>query len=163
MLSDLRPLGLVGAAKRLDVEPFELIRLLVATDGVPKDMVFPPAKVDALRARAGIEDSWWTDTELPEDVNPLRQRVRGALSLLLARGHVGGEGTRQDNVWRGLPAADQELVRNALLVLADEGLLALIPGKLSTRVTVSPAGEDRIRAIAEGRSDTSALSVLYEG
>lgn len=162
MWSDLLPLNLSQAARRLGVEPFDLVRLLVATDGMPKELAFSPEQVDALGAKGGIEPSWWPGVDLPEDHNPMRQRVRAALGLLLERGHVGGEGTRLDNVWRGLPSADQALVRDALHALSDEGLVAMLPGKICTRVLVNAASEERVREIAEGRSDTSALSALYE-
>lgn len=163
MLSDLQPLGLTGAAARLGLEPFELVRLLVAVDAMPRDLRFTPAQVDALHAKAALEGGWWDGVDLPEDKNPLRQRVRAALGLLLARGFVGGEGTRVDNVCRGLPPDDQALVRDALITLADEGHLTLVPGRMGVRITVTPASERRVRDIADGKSDTSALSVLYEG
>lgn len=163
MLSDLLPLGLTGAAARLGLEPFELVRLLVATDAMPRDLRFTTEQVDGLFARAALEQPWWDGVDLPEDKNPLRQRVRAALGLLLGKGFVGGEGTRIDNVCRGLPSEDQALIRDALVALADEGHLTLVPGRMGVRVTVTPASEGRVRDIAAGKSDTSALSVLYEG
>lgn len=164
MLHELQPLGLVDSAKRLGLDPFELVQLLVATDGVPKDMVFSTEQVDGLIGKGGVESGWWDEATLPEgDKNPKRQRVRAALGLLLDRGHVGGAGTRADNLWRGLSSEDQMLVRDAVLVLVDEGLLDNVPAKSANNVTVSAEHEARVRDIVEGRTEHSALSALYEG
>lgn len=158
MLSELLPMNLSDAARRLGVDPFELMRILVATNSVPKDLVFRAAEVDALREPAGIDEAWWKDVVLPDDVNPRRQRVRGVLHMLLA-----GGATRKDNVWRGLEASERELVRGAVDILVEEGLLAEATTKALTSLSVADGSEERVRAIADGEADTSALSALYEG
>jgi hypothetical protein len=162
MLDDLRPKGLSDAAHALGIDPFELIRIAVGSDVDLGTLTFDDAALVTLTDAGGIEVSWWADAELPKDHNSQRQRVRAALSQLLERGHVGGQGTRMDNVWRGLPRDDQELVREALTGLAEEGLLALNASTSGTRVSVVSSAKDRVRAIAEGSADTSALSALYE-
>ena len=162
-MHDLRPMGLKDASLALGVDPFELIRMLVGTESVPPGLVFDQAMIATLREREGIEDSWWSDTTLPEDGNPARALVRGALGLLLERGHIGGEGTRLDNVGRGLSAGDQTVLMDALTVLSDEGHIVLVGSKTGTRVTIHPDSEDQVRALAAGQGDESALSALYEG
>jgi len=163
MLDDLLPMNLVGAANKLGVSPFEVMRLLVASDGVPDNLHFTGDQVARLRQIGQIEDSWWEGVDLPEDANPLRQRVRAALQLLIDRGHVADSVTRMDNVWRGLTEEDCGLVNDALLALVDEGHLNQISRPNGTMISVNPASSDTIQQLASGAADTPGLSELYEG
>ncbi len=162
MLDELTPMNLVSAAAKLGVSPFEVIRLLVASDGVPANMQFTTEQVARLREVGQIEDTWWPGVDLPDDANPLRQRVRAALQLLIDRGHVADSMTRMDNVWRGLTEDDCGLVNDALLALVDEGHLNQVSRPNGTMISVNPASSDTIQQLASGAADTPGLSELYE-
>ena len=159
-MRDLQPLNLTDAALKLGVSPFDLMRLAVGTDTPLDHLQFDDALLDELRAAGGIEESWWgPETEMPTDHNERRRLVRAALAQLIARGHVDGEGTRMDNVWRGLDAEQQELLREALSALAEDELLALHSGKTGTHVTVTGSGRSKIEDIADGTADTSLQTI----
>lgn len=163
MLHDLQPLGLTAAAKRLAMDPFELIQLLIATDGVPKDLVFTAAQVDGLVGKGGVEAGWWDEAEFVEDKNARRRRVRAALKLMLDRELVGPPGTRPDNLWRGLDAAEQKLIRDALAVLVDDEVLERVPHMAGNHVAIRAEGKERVVEIVEGRTEHPSLSALFEG
>lgn len=162
MLDELRPMGLGAAARRLGVDLFEVVRLVVATDTPSEQLGFSPEQVENLRAFGGIEGPWWPDVELPEDEHPLRQRVRAAVQQLVARGLVGEHTTRMDNVWRGLPVDDQLFLQTALTTLGEEGVLVIAATPSGVRVSVAEARLDTARAIADGRLDTPGLTALYQ-
>ena len=163
MLSELAPMNLVGAALALGVTPFEVVRLLVASGGVPANLTFTAEQVARLRKVGQIDNSWWDGVDLPDDANPLRQRVRAALQLLIDHGHVADSMTRLDNVWRGLNEDDCGLVKDALLILVDEGHLNQVSRPNGTMISVNPASSDTIQQLASGAADTPGLSELYEG
>lgn len=162
MLEELRPLGVSDAAKRLGIDVFEVVRLLVASGTTPEHLQLSPDHVERLRVFGGIEAPWWGEAELPEDEHPLRQRVRAAVQLLIDRGFVGDTTTRMDNVWRGLPDDDQAFLQTALTVIGEEGLLAVVATPVGVQVAIAPDRLDTARAIADGSHDTPGLTALYQ-
>lgn len=162
MLEELRPLGVSDAARRLGVDLFEVVRLLVASGDVPEHLELTPERVEELRTLGGIDAPWWPAFELPEDEHPLRQRVRGALQLLLDRGHVGDSLTRMDNVWRGLPDDDQAFLQAALTSLGEDGLLAVVATPVGVKVAIPSEHVEVVRQIAAGHHDTPGLTSLYQ-
>jgi hypothetical protein len=164
MLSEFQPLGVTDAARRLGLDPFEVVRLLVAADkGLDGPMQFTPELVEELRTLGRIDPPWWADVELPEDANPLRQRVRAALQLLLDKGVVGDQTTRMDNLWRGLPFEDQGLLQQAVMVLAEEGSLRVVGSPIGLLVAVEASAKDTVAGIAAGTNDSAGLTALYQG
>lgn len=161
MLDELRPLGLGAAARSLGVDLFEVVRLLVASDGDLETLRLTPEQLERLRAFGAIEPPWWPDVELPEDEHPLRQRVRAAVQQLIDRGFVGAP-TRMDNVWRGLPVDDQAFLQTALTVLGEEGVLAITASPAGVQLAVAEDRFELARAIADGRQDTPGLAALYQ-
>jgi hypothetical protein len=158
MVSEMLPLRLGSVAARLGVEPFEVVRLIVASgDKGPVHTITEP-RVEALRRYAGIE-TWWTDpAQVPKDEIAGRGVVRGALRQLLDRGFIGESRTRQDNLWRGLPGAGRRAVEDALDVLVEFGLLAVRTEPSGQLVSVRPEGAERVDAISHGRDIPEELN-----
>ena len=164
MRDDLRPLSLTDAARSLGIDPFEVVRLLVASEAMPEGAPFLTAeRVEALRELGGIEAAWWEGARLPEDANPRRRRLRAALALLAARGHVGTEATRLDNVTRGLPAAEQRFLGTALRALADDGLLSVEVRPVGVVVAIVASAAGRVRSIADGIETPASVAGLLGG
>ncbi len=104
-----QPLSLVGAARFLEVHPFELVRILVACDALPADLTMSMDEVDAVRGLAGLE-RWWDDGSL-DAIEPIYgpaglafARIEaGHMTHLLERsGRAHGVAVRQE---RALPEA----------------------------------------------------------
>lgn len=53
MLDEMRPVGLTEVAKQLGIDPFELVRRMVAAGAVPPTMQFTQAQVERLRQVVG--------------------------------------------------------------------------------------------------------------
>lgn len=162
MFEELLPIGLTGAANRLGVEPLEVIRLMVVADCVTPGFTVSEDHLLKLARTGGIEAGWWDDMELPEDDQPLRQRVRAALQLLLAKASAGAP-IRMDNLWRGLPLEDQELVEDALNVLADEDLVVLENHESGVRILIAPGQEAAIRGLVDLTVVSEGLDELVQG
>ncbi len=164
MWDDLRPITLTQAAKQLGVDPFEVMRLLVAADAVPVGApVLSAEAVEQLRAVGQLQPSWWPGAQLPDDPHPRRARVRAALSLLLERGYVGDVVTRLDNVTRGLRAEEQRLILAALRALAEVGLVRIEVRPIGVMVAVEADHADRVRSVAAGNEMPAVLHRLLEG
>jgi len=164
MLTEFQPLGLTDVARRLGVDPFEVVRLAVAADkGLSGPMQFDEELVGELRELGQIDDPWWSDVDLPEDPNPLRQRVRAALQLLVDKEMVGDQTTRMDNIWRGLPFDDQALLQQAVMVLAEEGHLRVVGSPVGLMVSIDPGASDTVEKLAAGTSESAGLQSLYQG
>ena len=164
MLEELQPLSLTDAARRLGIDPFEVVRLLVVAGQVSdKAIIVDPQALEDLRKLGRIDSSWWEGAELPKDEDPRMQRVRAAAGLLLSRGHVGDEAaTRMDNVWRGLPFDDQELLQRALAALAEAGLLRIVASRVALMVCIAPGAEEKVKELVDGKQIPSALSAMLD-
>jgi hypothetical protein len=161
MLENLIPSGLTGAARNLGVEPLEVVRLMVMTDTVSDGFNCNADHLQKLAAYGQIETGWWDGAELPEDDNATRQRVRAAIGLLLGR-CSGGQTIRLDNLWRGLPVEEQELVEEAMNILADEERVQIGNHTSGVRIGVPPDQEDGLKAIANGKAESEGLAELYQ-
>lgn len=153
MLDELRPMGLYQAALTLEVEPFEVVRLLTLANAIPEDnLLISDATLDLLREVGGLEQ-WWSEGS--DDGDAL---VRAALGTLLERGHVGERTTRLDNLWRGLPGETQSALQHAVTQLVQAGLLRTVMHVQGVHVAVAPDAVERLKAVAEGRASLSSLS-----
>ena len=161
MIESLLPTTLTGAARRLGVEPLEVVRLMVVSDSVSPGFKVSEEELGRLAALGRMEWGWWDGFALPDDPQPLRQRVRGALQLLISRGATGP--IRMDNLWRGLPPDDQRLIEDALNVLADEELLVIQNAVPGVQVHISSGKTDVIQGIADGTVESPGLTDLYAG
>lgn len=162
MYEELLPVGLTGAAIRLGVEPLEVIRLMVVADCVTPGFTVTEDHLLKLARTGGIETGWWDDVEVPEDDLPLRARVRAALQLLLDKAPP-GTAIRMDNLWRGLPLEDQELVEDALNVLADEEHVVLENHESGVRILIPPGQEAAIRGLVDLTVVSAGLDELVQG
>lgn len=143
MLDGLRPLGLSAAARALGVDPFEVVRLMVAAGADMEHLQLSPATLESVRSRSGIE-SWWVDKALPDDADPRRAAVRGAFAELVARGFVGGTTTRMDNLWRGLGLAQQVAIEQAVYVLVEDGAVVTEASPKGVQIAAVPGQEARL-------------------
>lgn len=164
MLDELTSLGLADAARKLDIEPFEVVRLLVATEAVPNGPLRVGGEsIERLRAAGGIEETWWEGVVLPKDASPGWARLRAAVQLLIDKGRVGDATTRIDNVWRGLRAEDQRLLQGAFMVLAEEGVLRLDATPVGLVVSIEPKATDTATRLVAGKHESPGLKALLEG
>ena len=160
MLDELLPTGLTAAARKLGVEPLEVVRLMVVSDTISPGFTMTDDHLRKLAEVGDIASGWWRGVELPDDEIPVRQRVRAMLGILLARSADGP--VRMDNLWRGLPVDDQELVEEALRVLAEEGLVEIRNTVSGIRVGVLPARVAEVQALVEGTAQSAGLNELYQ-
>lgn len=162
MLDEFRTVGLTDAARRLEIDPFDVVRLLVADGRVAATFRFDAASLERLRTVGRIEASWWTGVTLPADTSPIRARVRAAVQLLQQRGHVGENRTRLDNVWRGLPADQQDALKRCLAALGEDGLLELVATPIGTMVSVSARSLELVQRVVAGAATPALQAALEE-
>jgi hypothetical protein len=154
MIEDLRPVGLVEASRRLKVDPFELVRIELGLAGKLERLTFTADRLAILARDGGIETRWLDPAKLP--ATPAG-RVREAFGELGRRGFVGNKTTRLENLGRGLPPAEADMIRRAAPLMAEEGLLQLSAGPLGALVAVKPGAESRIAAVAAGTQESRGL------
>jgi len=160
MIDEFRSVTLSQAAHQLGVDPFEVVRLAQAIATVPDDLRFSAALIAQLRADGGITTPW-NERSLPEDTNPIRAAVRGALTLLAEGGFVGANTTRLDNLSRGLTNDQQDAVTEACVVLAEEEALAITATAAGQQVSIVVGQEGIVARIADGSSSPESLSLLW--
>lgn len=163
MLDEFRPLGLTDAARKLGCDPFEVVRLMVASGHANAGFTFDAATLEQLRTTGKLDGPWWAGVSLPADPSPARARVRAAVQLLQMRGHTGESRTRFDNTWRGLGPDDQDLVKQGLQALADDGLLELVATPIGLMVAIPPKALDQVQQFVAGRTTPPALQAVLEG
>lgn len=163
MLDELMPHGLADAARELGTDPFEVVRLLVAANAVPKGALQVDGEtIDRLREIGKIDASWWDGVPLPKDTNARRARVRAAVHLLAERERFGDAGTRMDNVWRGLPPTDQHVLQAALMTLAEEGMIRVVATPIGLMVSIEPKAQDAALRFVAGMHESPGLKALLE-
>lgn len=163
MLDEFRPLTLTDAARRLGVDPFEVLRLQVAAGIAEPSMTFDAATIDRLREVGRLDGPWWAGVSLPTDDNPRRARVRAAVQLLQMRGHTGESRTRLDNTWRGLASEEQSLVRDGLQALSEDGVVEIAASPIGLMVSIPAKALDQVQQIVAGRTTPPALKAVLEG
>lgn len=162
MIDELRPMSLSTAARLLGLDPLEVVRLQVVFEKDTTSLELTPEDIDDLRDAAGIE-SWWEQATLPNDDNPARAAVRGALHQLNFRVLVGEVTTRLDNLWRGLSSDQQVAIEQAVMVLLEEGVLLTSASERGVQVSIKPGAEDVVEGIATGRSEPEGLAAMWQG
>ena len=120
MLDSLRPKSIRDAALEAGIDPFELVRLLVAQKVELDALHLSQTQLDEVIDNSGIE-TWWDSRRLPSDENSLRAAIRGALGQLVERELVGARTTRLDNLWRGLVIDQQVAIEQAIVMLMETG------------------------------------------
>ncbi len=165
MLDELQPLSLTAAAHRLGIDPFEVMRLLVAADAVPQGpFALLPELIPRLRELGRIEDSWWEGAAPPDGEGPPGvARIRAALGQHVERDHTLGKPTRLDNVWRGLSPEDQQWIHQGFLALSEENLLRIEVTPIGQLVFVPDEAMEQVQAIAGGSEIPDSLTSALEG
>jgi hypothetical protein len=159
MLHDLLPVGLADAARRVELEPFELVRLAVASGLGSRTLEFTPEQLTELCTFAGVE-RWWADRAPTQDPKHKRGLFKAVLTELLVRKHVGDARTRQDNLWRGLPEADRRFLEEAIDLLVEHGLISLRAEPAGVLLSARPDAVDRLQQMAQGKSLPDDLARL---
>jgi hypothetical protein len=161
MWNESQPLTVSELARRLDVEPFEVVRLLVAA-GKPRDtLLFADDATAALAAYAGIE-RWWEALPEPVDgADPRKTLLQHCLRRLLAGKYIGDRRTRQDNLWRDLPRDLREFMKDAVEVLIEENVLHLRAEATGLQISVRAEASERAKAMSEGKELVEDLRRLW--
>jgi hypothetical protein len=161
MWTDFRRMGLTELSHRLDLEPFEAVRLVVAS-GKPRDVLtFDQAVADEVGAFGGVE-RWWSDLQAPADGSDARKALfQACLARMLSKGLTGDHRTRQDNLWRGLPRPLREFLKDAIEVLIEENVLHLRADATGLLISIRNDAADRARAMSEGREIPEDLRKLW--
>jgi hypothetical protein len=154
VISDLRPVGLVDSAKRLKIDPFELVRIEVGLGSPLERLGWSTERLDVIARDGGIEPRWLDPAKLPSTP---AGRVREAFGELGRRGFVGAKSTRLENLARGLSLAEGDMIRRAAPLMAEEGLLLLASGPLGALVAVRPGSEAKVAAVAAGTVESRGL------
>lgn len=160
MRNELLPSTFSAAGLQLELDPFEVLRLLLVA-GDPIERLFLDEKQIQSVREAGQLEEWWAGVELPEDTPPERARARALVQLLLDRGVVGDNSTRADNAWRGLPPTEQAFVREVLSILIHEGCVRTFVEASGTRLSVIAESVPLLEAIAAGTAIPDTLSRLW--
>jgi hypothetical protein len=156
MLSDLQPVTLTRLAQSVGVDPFTAVRLLVASDGMPRRLLqFDAEAVERVQRFALVEPSWWDDMEL--DDAPLEEWFQVAMQLMLERGHVGERAVPRRNVVRGLDRELADQICDGIEALTEEGHLAVVRSPIGMLIAVQPGSQDLVRRIGNGQTLTPGL------
>ena len=159
-LAIFRKLSMDGAARRLDLHPFEVVRLLVADGSLPRDLRLDAIDVERVRRRGGLE-TWW-DGPPPVVAGEVRVRTlaRVLVGRLIERDIVDPTTTRADNLFRGLDVDSQVALRRAVNVLIREDLLTSRMAAEGLKVGVVPGAVGPLRDFAAGGG--RLLDTLWE-
>ena len=143
--------SLSEVAARLDIHPFDLARYLaIQKGGIPNELRFSSAQIDQMAAGLGLQ-SWWSEPIVLVDENHHRLLIRElARRLLNADIH---QGTRADNLYRGLEGADYNFVRKVVNALIKCKLLK--PVSTLTGVSVSFVQRDDLDTVLQQIQDGS--------
>jgi hypothetical protein len=144
-------MDLAQAARHLDLEPFEIVRLLVASGKTRETFSFDTSSIAALASFAGIE-RWWDEwsPSTSDGVDPRKAVVLAALGRLLQGEFIGANRTRQDNLWRGLQATLRESVESAVDVLIEDGVLILRAATAGLEISIREDAQERVVQFAAG-------------
>ena len=156
MLEDVKPLSISMAASAIGVDPFDLVRLLVARRR-SGPMELSHSELDAFCEQSGIE-TWWPDGLELQPGPALLSRV---LSEMLERRHTRQAATRLDNLWRGLNASQQEFIHECVETLGAQHWLLL--GATATGPTVAIRLEEHVRRGVQSGSFPGEVARIWGG
>lgn len=104
--------SLSEVAARLDIHPFDLSRYLaLQKGGIPNELRFSSTQIDQMALGLGLQ-SWWSESFILEDGNRSRLLIR-ELARRLYNADI-EQGTRADNLYRGLEGNDYNFVRRVV-------------------------------------------------
>lgn len=160
-LSKLERLTLADVASELAIHPFDLIRILVAERCVTDNLRFDRPQVDVIRRAGGIETWWTADSTRSDDSILARGLLRDVCEQLVARGVVGDNATRLDNVLRGLETSEQHIVRALVQGLIQLGVLGSRSSARGLYVSIVEGREYAVADLAEGGDVPEELAELW--
>jgi hypothetical protein len=154
------------ASLALGVHPFELIRVLVALGAFPPDLHLNAEEVERVRTLGGLE-RWWEPDSQGEAVrrsDPIAARgiARGLCVQLIEHGLLDPTSARLDNIFRGLDADTQAVVRAVLHALVQEGYLRTFNTPSGVNVTIASQHGENVLKIASGDAFPRALALLWQ-
>ncbi len=161
MTAELRPAPLAEASRQLGIDPFELVRLMVAAGHRPQLLELTGIDLVRIAEFAGIERWWDEAADPPKDDKPRRGLVRATVDEILSRRFVDTGRTKKDNLGRGRTEAETQLVEEAIDVLIEQGLLVVEPHVRGTRVSVDETAVERLERFVAGDADIDALQRLW--
>jgi hypothetical protein len=161
LLQPFQKLGPAEIARRLNLHPFDVVRILVFHDVSRPDYRFDPSEVDWIRSLGGIETWWGGDCTLLDE--PIRARgvLRSIVRELKRRGYVGTSAVRVDNVFRGMEPDDELLARKALNLLIHEHVVRSVPTAIGTFVSLQADQEELVEGIVSGSEMPAGLAALW--
>lgn len=161
MLDELKPHDLHATARALQVHPFEVLRLQVVSGAPLERLAFDDDALSTLREYGGLE-TWWEGSDgLPEDDNQRRSVVRGMLDAMVQRECIGGQTTRLDNLWRGLPAEHTEAAEQALMVLHELGMVTSVATPAGMQVAIHPDAVSTVKDVVARGNAPDALAAVW--
>ena len=161
MLEDLKPHDLHATARALQVHPFEVLRLQVMAGAPLQRLAYNDDMLDQLRSFGNME-TWWDGADsLPTDENPRRGVVRGMLDAMVQREYIGGQTTRLDNLWRGLPAEHTETAEQAVMVLHELGMVTSIATPAGMQVAIHPDALSNVKDVVARGNAPDALAAVW--
>lgn len=161
IMEQFQKLGVADIARRLEIHPFDVVRILVYNNVVRPSWRFDESDLNDIRKLGGIE-TWWTqECALDQDTIRARGILRSIIRELTARKHVGTSATRVDNVFRGLEPEDEILARKALNLLIQEQIVKSTPTAIGTFVSLNPEKAEVVEAILGGQDMPAALAALW--
>lgn len=141
-------------ARKLELSPFDVVRILVAEDALPRDLRLDPAHLDRIRVRGGLENWWDQPPEPAPGESRSRALVRALLTRMLDRNLVDPAATRADNLFRGLDNDSAAVLRRAVNLLLKEQLLQSRMAAEGLLVSLHPGAVRQLRELAQGSSRT---------
>lgn len=155
-----RRLTVGQVARRLELHPFVVVRLLAAEGAFPRDLQLDETHVEAVRRRGKLE-TWWEGR--PAEVageSFARTLGKALVRQLLDRGVIEPSATRDDNLFRGLDSDAQMLLRRAVNLLIKDQFLTTRMAAEGLMVAVHPAAVRQLREFVGG--DSRALDALWD-
>jgi len=155
-VGELELQSLADVSRELGVPPLEVVRLCGLAGIEPETAwAFDPHVAARLAEVGGITPPW---SHVPA-LRPL-DRVRETLNALAERGHTDDHVTRLDNVWRGLPRAEQVLLEDVFLALADLGWVRLGARAEGRMVSLGQPVPEPLQAFLDGGEAPAPLEEL---
>lgn len=137
-------------ARWLELHPFEIIRLLVADGSLPSDLKLESTHVERIRLAGGLE-TWWEQPPVPSGgESQARALVRAMCTEMLNRKGVEPNYIRADNLFRGLDAANQLVLRGAVNALIKGGVFASSMSATGLTVSIVAAKAAEVRTFGDG-------------
>jgi hypothetical protein len=137
-------------ARWLELHPFEIVRILVADGSLPSDLKLDSANVERIRTAGGLE-TWWEGPPTPANGETAQHAlVRAGVRELVQRGWVEPRHVRADNLFRGLEAEYQRVLRRAVNTMIREGFIVSSMSATGLTVAIAAARLTEARGFAEG-------------